>query len=264
MSAPAAWAALLETQRARYAAAGTSPALAALRYRALEAVAGVLSHLEPEQVTPAALLEALEALGLDLYGWHRHRLAVADALPAGAALPAHRPWTPATGPRTAREGHLVPELTPGPEALEAGPGAGEGGKMAAITTVRHPRRVLAMIDPDDDHTPFPHAWLVALLGWEHDRPSIITWREGVPLTDGHPGVLLAVVHALGESSPLDVTAAELATAGEDADLTDAQRSELPAALASFTAWACPRGVLEGEPLPMPSTPSPLRLLRSEH
>src|SRR5699024_12560744 len=76
--------------------------------------------------------------------------------------------------------------------------------------------------------------------------------------NGHPAVLLAVVRALAEPSPLDVTAAELAGAAEAADLTTAQRAELPAALASFTAWACRRGVLEGEPLPVPPPPAPLR------
>lgn len=116
--------------------------------------------------------------------------------------------------------------------------------------------------------PFPHAWLVALLAWDHDAHAHLPPRPGpgglVLAPSPHPAVLLAVVRALGEPSPLDVTAADLAEAGEAADLTPAERAELPAALASFTAWACPRGVLEGPPLPAPSTPSPLRLLRPEH
>lgn len=119
---------------------------------------------------------------------------------------------------------------------------------------------------DDAPEPFPHAWLVALVAWDHDA-HLAPRREpsGLVLAPNrHPAVLLAVVRALAEPSPLDVTAAELAGAAEAADLTTAQRAELPAALASFTAWACLRGVLEGEPLPAPSVPSPLRVLRAEH
>lgn len=121
---------------------------------------------------------------------------------------------------------------------------------------------------DDAPDPFPHAWLVALIAWDHDAHAHLAPRRdpsGLVLApNGHPAVLLAVVRALGEPSPLDVTAAELAEAAERADLTPAERAELPATLASFTAWACPRGVLEGDPLPTPSAPSPLRLLRPEH
>lgn len=73
MSTPSTWAALLEDQAAHYAATGTAPALAALRCRALAAVADQLGHLTPEQTTPAGLLTALEAL------------------PAGALLSTHRP-----------------------------------------------------------------------------------------------------------------------------------------------------------------------------
>lgn len=121
---------------------------------------------------------------------------------------------------------------------------------------------------DDAPEPFPHAWLVALVAWDHDTHAHLTPRHhpsGLVLApNAHPAVLLAVVRALAEPSPLDVTAAELAGAAEAADLTTAQRAELPAALASFTAWACRRGVLEGEPLPVPPAPSPLRVLRAEH
>src|SRR5699024_12406654 len=83
-TAPAAWAALLEDQAARYAATGTAPALAAQPCRALAAVAGPLSHLTPEQTTPAELLAALDALRLDLDHWHLHRPPPAGALPARA------------------------------------------------------------------------------------------------------------------------------------------------------------------------------------
>lgn len=120
---------------------------------------------------------------------------------------------------------------------------------------------------DDAPAPFPHAWLVALVAWDHDAHAHLPPRpdpSGVMLTpNGHPAVLLAVVRALGEPSPLEVTAAELAAAAEHADLTAAQRAEAPAALASFTAWACRRGVLEGDPLPAPTDTAPLRLLRPE-
>lgn len=100
MSAPARWAALCEDQAARDAAAGTAPALAAQRCRALAAVADQLAHLDPAQAGPGELLDALDALGLDLYRWHLHRLALADALPAGAVLPTHRPPRPTTARHT--------------------------------------------------------------------------------------------------------------------------------------------------------------------
>lgn len=98
--APTRWAALLEDQAARYAEAGTAPALAAQRCAALAAVADQLPHLVPDQATPAELLEALAALRLDLYRWHLYRLALADALPAGRELPTHRPPRPMTARTT--------------------------------------------------------------------------------------------------------------------------------------------------------------------
>src|SRR5699024_3067541 len=91
----------LEDQAARYAATGTAPALAAQRCRALAAVADQLAHLTPEQTTPAELLAALEALRLDLYHWHLHRLALPGAPPARALLP-----TPPPPPRRAPAGAL--------------------------------------------------------------------------------------------------------------------------------------------------------------
>lgn len=99
MSAPPRWAALLESQAARYAEDGTAPALSTQRCRALAAVADQLRHLAPERATPADLLAALEALRLDLYHWHLYRLALTDALPAGALLPTHRPPPPMTRTR---------------------------------------------------------------------------------------------------------------------------------------------------------------------
>lgn len=121
--------------------------------------------------------------------------------------------------------------------------------------------------PPADLTPFPHAWLVALLAWDHDTHAHLPHphsADGIPTAPNHhPPVLLAVVRALGESSPLDVTADDLAAAAEGADLSTAQHAELPAALASFSAWACPRGVIDGDPLPAPRDHGPLRLLRPE-
>ena len=121
--------------------------------------------------------------------------------------------------------------------------------------------------PPLDVNLFPPAWLVAMLAWDHDTHARLPHRispDGIPLApNGHPAVLLAVVRALGDPSPLDVTADDLAAAAEGADLTAAQHAELPAALASFTAWACPRGVLDGDPLPATTDPAPLRLVRPE-
>lgn len=96
MSATDSWAALLERLAARYAEAGTPGDLAALRCRAVAGVAEHLAPLTPEQVGPEDLLAALEVLRLDTYRWHLHRLALADALPAGAGLPTHRPPHPTT------------------------------------------------------------------------------------------------------------------------------------------------------------------------
>lgn len=121
--------------------------------------------------------------------------------------------------------------------------------------------------PPLDLNLFPPAWLVAMLAWDHDQHAHLPHRispAGIPLApNGHPAVLLAVVRAQGDPSPLDVTADDLAAAAEGADLTAAQRAELPAALASFTAWACPRGVLDGAPLPAPMDPAPLRLVHPQ-
>ncbi|MEE1651780.1 hypothetical protein V1260_13410 [Brachybacterium sp. J144] len=96
MSTAPSWTALCERLAVRYAAAGTAPALAARRCRALAAVADQLPHLSPERAGPGELLAALDALGLDLYHWHLYRLALADALPAGGELPTHRPPRPTT------------------------------------------------------------------------------------------------------------------------------------------------------------------------
>ena len=121
--------------------------------------------------------------------------------------------------------------------------------------------------PPLDLNLFPPAWLVARLAWDHDTHAHLPHRispDGIPLApNGHPALLLAVVRALGDPSPLDVTADDLANAAEGADLTAAQHAELPAALASFTAWACPRGVLDGDPLPAPTDAAPLRLVRPQ-
>lgn len=121
--------------------------------------------------------------------------------------------------------------------------------------------------PPLDLNVFPPAWLVAMLAWDHDQHAHLPHRispDGIPLApNGHPAVLLAVVRALGDPSPLDVTADDLAAAAEGADLTATQHAELPAALASFTAWACPRGLLDGDPLPAPTDAAPLRLVRPQ-
>ncbi|MGP5289118.1 hypothetical protein ACTXL6_03580 [Brachybacterium tyrofermentans] len=121
--------------------------------------------------------------------------------------------------------------------------------------------------PPLDLNLFPPAWLVAMLAWDHDCHAHLPHRispAGIPLApNGHPAVLLAVVRALGDPSPLDVTADDLAAAAEGADLTVTQHAELPAALASFTAWACPRGVLDGDPLPAPTDAAPLRLVHPD-
>src|SRR5699024_7351394 len=70
----------------------------------------------------------------------------------------------------------------------------------------------------DAPDPLPHAWLGALVAWDHDAHAHLTPRlepSGLVLApNGHPAVLLAVVRALAEPSPLDVTAAELAGAAE--------------------------------------------------
>lgn len=117
-----------------------------------------------------------------------------------------------------------------------------------------------------DELPTWHAWIIALLWWEHSRRSR-EWSlsdDGVPVTgDRGPAALLAVLDELGEPSPLDVTAEDLAAAAETVtpSLPSDLAAALPEALADFTRWGIGVGVLDGTAEhPEPGRPS-LELLR---
>ncbi|MGP9602999.1 hypothetical protein ACT3SY_09280 [Brachybacterium sp. AOP42-E1-35] len=101
-----------------------------------------------------------------------------------------------------------------------------------------------------DELPIWHAWIIALLWWEHsrDRREWSLSDAGVPVTgDRGPAALLAVLDELGEPSPLDVTAQDLAAAAQAVapSLPGDLAAVLPEALADFTRWGVGVGVLDG-------------------